>query len=106
MTTIPMSVPIDTVIKNLRRKMRMKQNASTRYNMTLASRAQKEWGDFVIYHEKELRDLVADSIAHRLALNPQFVRERLSKLSQICLDLSKNEERYLKVEMSDEDRFC
>lgn len=84
METMPKSVSIELLIKQLRRSARSGRiQPHTRRNMTLAAKALKDWGIFEIYEEKALRDLVAESIAARLSLSPTFAKDRMDQLHRI-----------------------
>lgn len=43
----------------------------------------KAWGDFVVYDQQELRQLVADSISHRLGVSRRYCRSRLEQINRI-----------------------
>lgn len=52
-------------------------------NLALLSNHLEKWGDFVVYDQPELRQLVSESIAHRLALSKKFVSQQMNLINGI-----------------------
>lgn len=80
MATTPKAVQLSTLVAYLRRKSRRTMNTSSRRSLALAVKCFDQFGDCTIYADKELRDMVADSVAHRLALSRDFTRGRFDEL--------------------------
>lgn len=80
METTPKSVQLEKLVAFLRRKARRTMNNTSRRNLSLATKCFEEFGDCTIYEDQELRNMVADSVAHRLALSTTFTRQRFDEL--------------------------
>lgn len=50
----------------------------------MATKCLNDWGELSIFENKELRHLVAESVATRLALSSAFVRDRMDQLHRIA----------------------
>ena len=74
-------ITLDLLIKQMRGAVKPWSNSQKR-NLLMASQCLEAWGDVAIPEEKESRHAVAESIAHRLAKPPGFVKDRLDKLSR------------------------
>lgn len=42
-----------------------------------------QWGDIEVFEDPLLRKLVSESIAHRLALSPEYTQDRLNQIHRI-----------------------
>lgn len=80
METTPRSVKLSELVQHFRRKTRRTMNSTSRRNLSLATKCLEQFGDCVVYEDKDLRVIVADSVAHRLALSQEFTRERFEEL--------------------------
>lgn len=83
----PRSVQLSLVVEQIRIKYRNKKTPIRRIQLSSLSKDLGKWGDVAIYDNKELRHIVATSIAHRLGLNTRYVKDRLDQINRIaCYD--------------------
>lgn len=80
----PKSVQVSQVLQAVKDRYALKPSPIRRRQISSLSENLKDWGDFVIYQEQELRYMVADSISHRLGRSKRYVRSRLDQIHRIA----------------------
>ena len=87
----PRSVQLSTIVEQVRTKWKATKAPMRRLQLSSLSKDLDKWGDVAIYDNKELRHIVATSIAHRLGLNVRYVKNRLDQIDRIaCYDEASN----------------
>lgn len=76
-------VLLSQVLENLKKLQQSNPTPIRRRQIASLSETLKAWEDFVVYDQQELRQLVADSISHRLHLSRRYVRARLEQINRI-----------------------
>ena len=79
------SVTLRTLRRQLRRKVRNRNNTCHRRNLKMVSDYCNKWGEnTVVYEESKLREYTADSISARLGLPQPFVLDRLNMFHRMA----------------------
>lgn len=79
----PRYVMLSRVVEQVREKWVTKKDPMSRRQLRSLSRDLKAWGDTVIYENRQLREVVAASISHRLALGFNYTKSRFDQIHRI-----------------------
>lgn len=77
-------VSLSTVVNQVRLEWETKKNPIRRRQLRSFSNNLKSWGDCAIYENKELRHIVAASVAYRLGLAFNYVKDRMDKIHRVA----------------------
>lgn len=79
----PRYVMLSQVVEQVREKWVTKKDPMSRRRLRSLSSNLEAWGDTVIYENRQLREVVAASVSHRLGIGFNYAKKRFDQIHRI-----------------------